>query len=113
MAQASASVPRSRSARVFLCFGLAAAFSFTVGRGCEGGGVPMRARAFALTALTAEKTCFFDLDLLMAGRSFVKRKATVRAKEMEDLSWYSGRQGWPAARRRKAYSMQVLERAGR
>ena len=45
-----------------MCFGFAAAFSLTVGNGCEGGGVPRRSRAFALTAVVAEKTFFLDLD---------------------------------------------------
>ena len=48
----------SRSASVSLCLGRASAFSFGVGRGREGGGVPTRSRALALTALVAEKVFF-------------------------------------------------------
>lgn len=46
---------------VGLCFGLAASFCLGSGRTRSGGGVPTRARAFALTALIFEKTCFFGL----------------------------------------------------
>lgn len=47
-----------------MCFGAAAAFCLTVGRGCDGGGVPRRSRALALTALVTEKDRFLGFDLL-------------------------------------------------
>src|SRR6202030_4509165 len=48
------SMESSRSARVCLCLGLAASFWWGSGRVRSGGGVPTRARALALTALTLE-----------------------------------------------------------
>ena len=50
-----------RSARVFLCFGLAAAFCLGSGRIRSGGGEPTAVRALSLTALTFENVCFFGL----------------------------------------------------
>jgi hypothetical protein len=50
-----------RSARLTLCFGLAARFCLGSGRTRSGGGVPTRVRALAFTALTFENVCFFAL----------------------------------------------------
>lgn len=57
------SVPPSKSPSVFLCFGLAAAFSFTVGSGKEDFGVPNRSREFAFTAFVTENAFFFDFAI--------------------------------------------------
>ena len=56
-----------RSARVFLCFGLAAAFCLGSGRIRSGGGEPTAVRALSFTAFTFENVCF--LGLLMASLS--------------------------------------------
>jgi len=56
-----------RSASVALCFGFAASFCLGSGRTRSGGGVPMRARALALTALIFENVRFFDLLIGIPG----------------------------------------------
>src|SRR5438270_13932326 len=52
------SVALSRSDRVFLCLGFLAALSFGSGMTRWDGTVPIRSRAFALTALTMENRLF-------------------------------------------------------
>src|SRR6185312_6174901 len=53
----------SKSARVSLCLGFAAAFSLTVGSGNELFGVPTLSRALAFTAFVTEKVFFFDFAI--------------------------------------------------
>src|SRR5579871_127868 len=72
----SSPVVLMRSARVFLCFGLAASFCLGSGRTRSGGGAPTRVRALALTALILENVCFFGL-LIKCLDDRVERTAVV------------------------------------
>jgi hypothetical protein len=75
------------SASVCLCFGLVAAFRLGSGSVREGGGVPSRARALALTALVTEKVFF--LDLAIAGGLRIATSIASRIESEAAGGWYT------------------------